>query len=1254
MKLLKNFLRLFAVVMALCITCISVYANLAGDIDGNGSVDLDDAILLLQHSMFPDDFNVDYDMDMDFVSDGSLNLEDAIYLLQHSMFPDSFPIDTVPVRETLEDAYVLTYNKAMRSHKEGINSGWVLDNRGGTPRTGNNGFSSIGDVSEKYATAYIREFNLIDSGRIVTELSLYATADGSFVEFRDKDESSTYMLKIVDGMWCVLDENGEYVPLADVNERTLFRIVTDLDKGVGSVYIDNVSFDEIQLLSDNVLSLRVGIDEINCVVNYAAYETFDLFGIDSVYDWKITGASVSNGELCLSDGASAYKTFTPVRGTVTAETYFIAEIGSDFCITISNVLDIESKDGMLTAGGDELYKLTPNMWYRLRVDVNTAEGYADIWLNGRIVSNVELDRMTSVSGFRVESSGNMRIDNVKVYGTVEHDDYVPEPEQYANLDDYIVAVNVCSLWRNGTHYGWSCITPYDEAKPVIGYYDEGVPETADWEIKYMVDHGIDVQAFCWYGDVSSGPLKRPEWGDQLHEGYMYAKYSDYMKYVIQFETSASKSFNSKQFRNYVVPFWFENYFLDDRYLKIDDKIVLPIYNFERLATSSYFGSAEKLVEELGYLEVTAREYGFDGVIILACGTPTDSLEKIGVDGTYAYSWGAEGRKKSVNINSIKNASNNSDSVYAIPTVSVGFDSIPWHHLRNGMISTEDYRDVLEWVRDDHLPSIDDIPSWAENLVWISTWNEFGEGTYVFPAGQNDDGFGYLNSLRSVFTDLDEEHEDVVPTPAQLERVTHLYPQYARLLRREGWYEYDSDLYTAINEPKNKLFINGIDILANTTEEFHIPPKKDGRGRIYFPFNPSTGVNYVLGCHYEWRKDNSTLRILANGHEVVFEADCDVYKVDGKEKFLGYTVELIDGIPLINFVKLASDLGYECEEKDGNVYIYTDTYEDVWVDYNERTTGVWEFNNYGSDCWDSDNMTLTTDGEVLKMTTNQKTNDPQIYFIGNDFPEDFYTQRYTQIKLRAKYNMKASGQRLVLHYITENDTTWTSSKSFTYYIGSSTANFKEITINLSNNTVWNSSERITGLRLDPFGCEGTFELDYIRFEENPDFEFPEPEPEDKEFAIENGDAEDTANIPFYSGNTYISITEDPEDESNHAYLVRAHPGNTYAYFRYPGKFEPGVTYKVEFDIKLVGNNINDESFDSTSFCSNFRYQDKINGVEHVTRTDKIKMSDGWVHYSATHKISSIKSNKGAEFTIYVNPQNGVGFNYMIDNVKVVKQ
>ena len=53
---------------------------------------MNDAILLLQHSMFPELYPLDYAGNADFTGDGVVDMNDAILLLQHSMFPELYPI----------------------------------------------------------------------------------------------------------------------------------------------------------------------------------------------------------------------------------------------------------------------------------------------------------------------------------------------------------------------------------------------------------------------------------------------------------------------------------------------------------------------------------------------------------------------------------------------------------------------------------------------------------------------------------------------------------------------------------------------------------------------------------------------------------------------------------------------------------------------------------------------------------------------------------------------------------------------------------------------------------------------------------------------------------------------------------------------------------------------------------------------------------------------------------------------------------
>ena len=66
--------------------------TLAGDINCDGTIDVSDALLLLQYSMFPEIYPIEYDANVDFTRDGSVDVADAILVLQHSLFPELYPL----------------------------------------------------------------------------------------------------------------------------------------------------------------------------------------------------------------------------------------------------------------------------------------------------------------------------------------------------------------------------------------------------------------------------------------------------------------------------------------------------------------------------------------------------------------------------------------------------------------------------------------------------------------------------------------------------------------------------------------------------------------------------------------------------------------------------------------------------------------------------------------------------------------------------------------------------------------------------------------------------------------------------------------------------------------------------------------------------------------------------------------------------------------------------------------------------------
>ena len=63
-----------------------------GDLNGDGFVDIHDAALLLQHSIFAEDYPVSYPGSLDFNRDGCVDIKDVVYLLQYSLYPETYPL----------------------------------------------------------------------------------------------------------------------------------------------------------------------------------------------------------------------------------------------------------------------------------------------------------------------------------------------------------------------------------------------------------------------------------------------------------------------------------------------------------------------------------------------------------------------------------------------------------------------------------------------------------------------------------------------------------------------------------------------------------------------------------------------------------------------------------------------------------------------------------------------------------------------------------------------------------------------------------------------------------------------------------------------------------------------------------------------------------------------------------------------------------------------------------------------------------
>lgn len=716
-----------------------------------------------------------------------------------------------------DDAYIYARVDSYDATQEGLASSWRLDNRGGEPRLSlYHGYAGLSDVSKTDSSALIRDLNKTTTGRFTvrTTLTLSGGFDGFALEFRNDADQTVYKLVTDNNNWNLLTADGNLVPVfvgANVKAENKFNFVItiDLDNGYSVTEINNidcgtyplaVSGDAVNLYNfryitgkEETVSARLGIFEM--LANYAVYDTFEWdTNPNGVKGWNTYLCDINGSlELEMKPGGVATQYFTPVSGTVMNRFMTLLD-GQNFKYALTSagkpVITYEADDTSLYVNGEKVYDYTVGIWYNLATEIDTFEHTAKIYLNGRVIKEIELEnKATSVDGVSFYNTGDIDayIDNVKIYEKQHHDDYVPRPVKPAGEEKYTVGVNVCSLWQDFNSAGWACISPYDDYEPILGYYDENIPETADWEIKYMVEHGIDFQAFCWYPNVESYGVK-PKVKDpgetHLYEGYMFAEYSDMMDYAILWEGNSSSPINMKEWKEIYVPYLIEHYFKDERYLTIENKPVLLFFSYNNV--KGRIGGNEQNKEMFDYLDEEMQKMGFDGMIYMgvsASGGEYDSLDLMGYDGISAYSWGIEGYQYSVNLKKMTELAENSP-VYHVPTVSVGFNRLPWYGDRYQLMSMENYEKTHLWVRDEYFQKNTEKNSWQENFVMLSTWNEYGEGTIISPSVER--GFGYLDIIRDVYTDGGiDESVNVVPTPEQKARINRLYPQYAHLLRKQA-------------------------------------------------------------------------------------------------------------------------------------------------------------------------------------------------------------------------------------------------------------------------------------------------------------------------------------------------------------------------------------------------------------------------------------------------------------------------------------
>ncbi len=714
---------------------------------------------------------------------------------------------------TTKNAVYLIDDDMVRTHYHPVPSGWDYDSRGAiNPAVHQFGRSFVISTDKEHEgpVSMRRRFLPLRGGKASFALTMaLRSGDGFTLSFYDTNDKETLVLK-QKGFSLVCGDT--VIPAPFLHGLQYITIDFDLDEKQAFLSLGGKDCAFLPLSAGSLASLKLGYDaeavgelEVFKVVLNINYLVCDrnLNPVNGSMpdDWLIFAEGNANAftsryyegtpettyALHAEGGSTvcAYHPFEKAEGKVCFELKYLTKQndGENLILSLTNgeedvVTVIEHGTKSATARGKVLREHLPYVWQFMRIEADTATHKALIKHNGVKCGEIAFEKDCNFfDGISItyapEHDGYMRFTDVYAFVIQpEPEDYPKPPVRPTMKNGYTTGINVCSLWRNGEHWGWDAISSFDENKTFLGYYDEPLTEVADWEIKWMVEHGINAQFYCWFDNQTKAPIFKTHICGALDDGYFNAKYCDEMNFALIWEAANASSPDLDGFKKYLVPYWVDHYFSHPNYYKIDGKAVLSIFGVNKAVAS--MGSPETFKIALDYLEEVLKGIGYEGLIVMTCGEPSNELYKAGVDAVYAYNWGHQSYSFEYTKSRIESQMTQ-DKLHVVPTACVGYNDVAWREFRSPFTTQEEFGQMLTWMRDDVLPKYEnDEETWKKKFVMLATWNEYGEGTIMCPSNIN--GFGYLNEVRRAFTVEGDDFESDRPSGDGLDRLGYLYPR----------------------------------------------------------------------------------------------------------------------------------------------------------------------------------------------------------------------------------------------------------------------------------------------------------------------------------------------------------------------------------------------------------------------------------------------------------------------------------------------
>jgi len=320
-----------------------------------------------------------------------------------------------------------------------------------------------------------------------------------------------------------------------------------------------------------------------------------------------------------------------------------------------------------------------------------------------------------------------------------------------------------------------CIAQQPAPRPLLGFYDDSLPEVNDWHITWALDHGISFFAFDWYWNAGETRLLRT-----LERGFLKAKYAPQMKFCIHWCNHAldwkrdgkpAPLDFSKPALLQMTAYLADHYFKLPNYLTVDGRPVFMAFVPGALVQAN--GGPAGFRAALEDMNKILRAKGLKDLYFVALGGGNYAESGFSADTAYSY-YGVDPDSKYEwksgcavpyadmvpHFETMWQAYAKRPGIDYIVPVGSNWDDRPRARKRARVIVGKT-PDLFEKMCRASLNHID-----AHNrLAIIEAWNEWGEGSFIEPDKQF--GFAFLDRVRKVYTDAPGAHTDYVPTDAKV-------------------------------------------------------------------------------------------------------------------------------------------------------------------------------------------------------------------------------------------------------------------------------------------------------------------------------------------------------------------------------------------------------------------------------------------------------------------------------------------------------